>query len=154
MAVSNNKLDWGKCKIEIDKGVTTSTNKDAQTKTIDQVQENTTSLNTEQGDKKEAIIEGGEVLATRYQRNKYTLEWVEFGKPSLTNDDGIVAGTHKVTVICQDSGKDEEVFTFPSAVINVQPQFSSEYGTVTKYTAVAQRTESGSIVWAGASQTS
>lgn len=135
--MQNETLTWGKCKVVVDDEIV-----------IDNIQENSTNLNTEQGDKKEAIIEGGEVIATRYQRNKYSLEFVEFGKPTLANLDGIVPGNHKVELINCDEGVNRKVFTFPSAVINVQPGFSSEYGTVTTYTCNANRQETGSIVWA------
>ena len=54
-----------------------------------------------------------------------------------------------MTLVNCDSGVDKEVFTI-TAVINVQPGFSSEYGTVTNYTCDAVRQEDGSIKWAAA----
>lgn len=142
--MENQELDWGKCKVVVDKN-----GQRGKATTIEDIVEGSTQLNTEQGQKTEAVIEGGEVIATRYQRNKYSLTFQEFGQPSIENIDGIVAGYHDVTLVNCDSGVDKEVFTI-TAVINVQPGFSSEYGTVTNYTCDAVRQEDGSIKWATA----
>ena len=85
--MENQELDWGKCKVVVDKN-----GQRGQAITIEDIVEGSTQLNTEQGQKTEAVIEGGEVIATRYQRNKYSLTFQEFGQPSIENIDGIVAG--------------------------------------------------------------
>ena len=139
--VENQQLDWGKVKVVIDN------NKSESAITIEDVVEGSTSLQTTQGEKTEAKIEGGEVIATRYQRNKYSLQFQEYGQPSIEDLDGVVPGIHSVTLINCDSGEDKEVFTI-QAVINVQPVYTSQYGTVTQYTCDAVRQQGGSIIWA------
>lgn len=139
--VENQQLDWGKVKVVIDK------DKSESAITIEDVVDGSTSLQTTQGDKTEAKIEGGEVIATRYQRNKYSLQFQEYGQPSIEDLDGVVPGIHSVTLINCDSGEDKEVFTI-QAVINVQPGYTSQYGTVTQYTCDAVRQQGGSIIWA------
>lgn len=137
--VDNQNLDWGKCKVIIDKGEDTE-------KVIEDVVDGSTGLTTTQGDKTEAKIEGGEVIATRYQRNKYSLQFQEYGQPSVESVDGVVPGIHKVTLVNCDEDEDKIVFSI-NAVINVQPNWTSQYGTVTQYTCDAVRQASGTIKW-------
>lgn len=138
--VENENLDWGKCKIVLDKDTENEI-------VIEDVVDGSTSLQTTQGDKTEAKIEGGEVIATRYQRNKYALQFQEYGQPSIDSQDGVVSGIHSVTLINCDEAVEFEVFTI-KAVINVQPNWTSQYGTVTQYTCDAVRQAGNTIVWA------
>ena len=138
MLKDNEQPVWGKCKVIIDDEIE-----------IDQIQDGTTTLNPEQGEKHELTVEGGETLRTRYQKNKYTLEFVEIGNSTMQHLDGTVAGNHKIKLISCDDGVDREVFTIPSVVINIQERFGTGDGTLSTYTCAVNRQKNGkSIEWA------
>lgn len=134
-------LDWGKCMAIIDEGTENEIK-------IENIVENSTDLPTTQGEKTEARIEGGEVIATRYQRNRYSLTFQEYGQPSIENLDGIVNGHHDVSLYNVDGGESNKFLILKiTAVINVQPKWTSQYGTVTQYTCDAVRKQGNSIQW-------
>lgn len=137
------ELDWGKCIAVIDEGTPNE-------KMLYNIVENSTDLPTEQGEKTEARVEGGEVIGTRYQRNKYTLTFQEYGKPSIDNIDGIVKDNHTVSLYNIDNGVQNKFLILRiTAVINVQPKWTSQYGTVTTWTCNAVRQNGNSIEWGG-----
>lgn len=94
-------LNWGKCRLGVFwqyAGTTETSNH-----IFPVAAEDTTQLNTEEGDEIEATIEGGEVEATRYTSNKYTLSCelrtLDGRKKPLKDADGRIAGTGKVILI-------------------------------------------------------
>ena len=144
MAYEDNEqeLDWGKVEVIIDEGTDNAI-------VIADIVEGTTDLPTEQGEKTEARIEGGEVIASRRQRNKYSLTFQEYGQPSVENLDGYVPGVHSVSLYNVDGGEENKFLILKiDAKINVQPRYTSAQGTVTTYTCDAIRKKNGkSIEW-------
>ena len=69
--------------------------------------DDSTNLETTEGDKTEAKIEGGEIEAVRYDKSTYKLAMqirLKAGdKMPFANKDGIVAGTYAVWVMPEDS---------------------------------------------------
>lgn len=69
--------------------------------------EGSTSLETTEGDKTEAKIEGGEIEDVRYNKSTYQLKFqirgLKGGKKPFTEKDGIVAGNHSFWVVPEDA---------------------------------------------------
>lgn len=68
--------------------------------------EDSTQLETEEGEEIEATVEGGEVEAARYHRNKYNLDFeirtMSGRKKPLADKDGVIKGTGSILVIPED----------------------------------------------------
>lgn len=68
--------------------------------------EGSTSLDTTEGDKTEAKIEGGEIEDVRYNKSTYQLKFqirgIKGGKKPFSEKDGIVAGNHSFWVVPED----------------------------------------------------
>lgn len=69
--------------------------------------ESSTSLDTTEGDKTEAKIEGGEIEDVRYNKSTYQLKFqirgLKDGKKPFSEKDGIVSGNHSFWVIPEDA---------------------------------------------------
>lgn len=69
--------------------------------------ESSTSLDTTEGDKTEAKIEGGEIEDVRYNKSTYQLKFqirgLKGGKKPFAETDGIVTGNHSFWVVPEDA---------------------------------------------------
>lgn len=97
--------------------------------------QNTTTVNTTKGEKKEAKIEGGENEAVKYGKNTYQLQaGIRLGakdKKPVADNDGVVDGEYEVAVI-------PENITAPGIYINsccisLEDTFSTEEGIQLTY---------------------
>ena len=127
-------LSWGKCKIAVSPVDGTGA---ISFGTVPTPVENSTSLETTQGDKQEAKTEGGEIVAVRYGSNSYQLVFdcfvdSELAVPAMGKD-GIVAGEYSVT-ITNEENKKAAVVTINRATCNAQIMYSSEEGIKVRYT--------------------
>ena len=122
----------------------------------------TTQLTSEKGDKLEALVEGGEPEAVKYQRGKYTLEFqVRIGKgrlPDATNmidgTDGVVAGEWEVSLTPEDWDEGAPGFTIPKSVCSYVDNYSSDDGIIRTYTFDSLKPETGNqVVWTTKSST-
>lgn len=97
--------------------------------------EGSTTLETTEGDKKEAKIEGGENEAVKYNKSTYSLEFevreaVGRDQP-LTNSDGVIEGEYALHI--QPEAATAKGIKFDRGVFSVQTQFGSEDGIVYHY---------------------
>lgn len=97
-------LSWGKPTIK--KATSTAGVPDADWTAIDTPKEDTTKLETTEGEEKVATEEGGEVVDVVYEKNTYTLSFQLFVKKGtplpFEDNDGIVAGEYAIQVIPED----------------------------------------------------
>ncbi|MCL1937592.1 MAG: hypothetical protein FWF52_04250 [Candidatus Azobacteroides sp.] len=105
-------------------------------------------LTVEEGDKLEAFIEGGERIAMRRDKNKYSFSFEMF----ITNDmpkpipdvDGIIADEYAIRVIPEN--KKLEGFLMERASVSVTETFTSAEGHKVKYTFDALQPETGALI--------
>ena len=95
-------LSWGKCELKVEP-ITGSGAVIESATTFPIPVEDSTQLTPTQGDKKEATVEGGDVVASRTNAAKYTLTTrirlhSSLKTPPLGDGDGQIAGEYKVTI--------------------------------------------------------
>lgn len=119
-------LSWGKCTVSV-KSLTDS---DASWEDFATPVEDSTTLETEEGDKLEAKIEGGENEAVKYKKSTYTLEYEVRQAPEredpITGENGVVAGEWSVLVVPEEEGA-LSVY-MPRAVCSIQKSYTAEEG--------------------------
>lgn len=115
--------------------------------------EGTTQLTTTQGDKTEAKVEGGAVVAARYGANTYELAFDIRMHSSLTTlpldgKDGVVPGEFKVEIKPKENTAAPGV-TIARASCNVQVAYTSEGGVIATYTFSSLKVEDGNQITVG-----
>lgn len=139
-------LSWGKPKIEI--GLL-GINGAAPTDWIevDNPVENTSKLNTEAGDKKEAKGEGGELVDTRTGKSKYVFEFELYAKKGKTkpieDEDGVILENYAVRLTPEDETL--EGFILDKSSVSVVDTWDAENGKKWKYTFNALKPNTGKI---------
>jgi hypothetical protein len=135
-------IGWGKPQIEVKKAGDT-----AYTAFATPV-EDSTQLETTQGDKLEAKVEGGENEAVRYKANTYQLTFQVRQAPERTDPivdvDGVVTDEYAVTVTPEDPQAIGCVID--RAAVNVKTTFTAATGLVKTYTFDVLKPASGSQV--------
>ena len=133
-----NILSWGKPGIEyvkLENGDLPST---PVWKAFPTPVENTTKLETEEGESKEAKVEGGEVIATRKNVSKYKLEFEIYETDDLTapipDNDGIVLDQYAVRLTPENTS------------VSVVRTWDSENGGKIKYTFTALKPKTGKML--------
>lgn len=137
-------LSWGKCKVKLTP--IEGTGATEQEHVFTDIVEDSTSLETTQGDKQEATIEGGEIEAVRYKANSYELGFQVRLKsdqiePPIDGDEGVVAGEWTAKVEPEASGA--PMCTINRAAVNVQVSFSAAEGFMATYTVSSLRPKDG-----------
>ena len=126
------KIGWGKPKIAISKIGTGSKWKMMQTPV-----QNSTTMNVDKGEKKEALIEGGEVEDVRYEKNKHALVMqvrVLKGRPlPIPHKDGTVEGEYVLALQPEDPNVPSGI-VLQTAHVSAETGFSSEDGVTITYT--------------------
>ena len=140
-------LSWGKCWIYVKK-VAEEASKYIK---FPVPVENSTQLNTTQGTKQEAKIEGGENEAVRYGRNTYALvSQVRIAanrlKP-LADSDGKISGMYEVIVSPEDASAIG--IKIDSAVVSCVTSYTSQDGLIAEYTFDAVKPAKGDTVKLG-----
>lgn len=126
------ELSWGRPRIFISK----LNNGEVTTwKEFSTPVDGSTKLDTSEGDKKEAKIEGGENEAVKYNKSTYTLEFevreaVGREQP-YTNTDGLIDGEYALHI--QPENASAKGIKFDRGVLSVLTQFGSEDGIVYHY---------------------
>lgn len=110
--------------------------------------EKTAQLNTEKGAKSEALGEGGEVVDTRYQKNKYTFECELFVKKGdakpIVDDDGLIVTNYAVRLTPEDNTL--EGWLMESTAVSIVETWSSDIGKKWKYTFDGVKPANGNIL--------
>lgn len=120
--------------------------------------EDSTSLETTEGDKTEATVEGGDNEAVRRSKNKYALSFEErMGagyKYKLDEADGIVDGEFEFLLVPTENENAPALY-IPKASATVSDSYTSADGTKVKYTFDALKNDGayGQVVWGTATIT-
>jgi hypothetical protein len=105
-------------------------------------------LNVEEGDKKEAFIEGGERIDVKKSANKYSFEfevYIGAGLPKpIQDNDGIITGEYAIRLIPEDASL--EGFLMKRASVSVTESFTSADGHKAKYTFESLKPASGKML--------
>lgn len=140
-------LSWGKPTVEIGKlGADDAAPTDWIV--LPEIVTDTTKLNTEQGEKKEAIAEGGEIVDVRYSKSKYTLELELFVKKGDTkpieDEDGIILDNYAVRLTPEDA-TNEGFIMDKTSVVCIETWTSAD-GKRWKYTFSGLKPKTGKIL--------
>lgn len=140
-------LSWGKPKLEF---AACGANGEPQTSpswteiTVP-IKQGTATLETEAGDKSEALDEGGDVVDVRFGKSKYTFTFSLFIKKGATkpipDSDGVVSGNYGIRLTAEDSAA--AGFILPKCNVSVQETWSSEDGGLWVYTFSALKPATG-----------
>lgn len=114
--------------------------------------EGTLQLNPTKGDKKEALIEGGEPEATKYNKNKYEVAFEirqgnEDGTPRkkpVEDEDGVVEGEYQY--LCQPENKEVEGIKIDRCVVSCEDSLNMNDGGRWKYTLSVLKPKAGKMV--------
>lgn len=104
--------------------------------------EDSTQLNTTQGDKTEAKVEGGENEAVKYKRNTYQLVFNVRGatdRKVITHKDGVVTPKYEWLVIPEDTNA--IALYIQTSTVNVQDSFNTADGAIWAYAVDALKVE-------------
>lgn len=139
-------LAWGKCEVKVEAASASAITTPAH---FDQIVEGSTSLEGSEGDKKEAKIEGGEVVAVRYGAATYELTFQERLSdttltPTMWRNGGLLPGEYSVEVIPEDPAAPG--CRLACCHINVSPSYSSDEGFIVTYKCSAQKPTTGNTV--------
>lgn len=141
-------LSWGKPKIEFTKLENGEVPSSAVWTALPTPVENTTKLTTESGEKKEAKIEGGEVIDVKKGKSKFTFEFElyitrGFTKP-IADEDGLVIDNYALRLTPEDSTL--KGLLFENTSISVEETWDSEFGGKLKYTCEVLKPKTGTMV--------
>lgn len=146
--MANQQITWGKPLLEVCAYVNGALPATPIWKALPTQKENTVKLNIEKGDKKEAKGEGGELVAVRFNKNKYTLECEVFiaegTTPPIAENDGIVATEYAVRLTPENDALTG--FIIDKSNVSVEGGWSSEEGMLLKYTFEALQPTTGKIL--------
>lgn len=123
--MSKGILSWGKPRIIVQKDEEGAIYRELNTPVDD-----STNLETTEGDKTEAKIEGGEIEAVRYDKSTYKLalqiRLKADDKMPFENKDGVVSGVYKVWVKPEDAAA--YGFHMAQAHVSVKTSFTANDG--------------------------
>lgn len=141
-------LRWGKPIIEAIKLVDGEVPSSGTWIKLENPKQDTTELAPTEGDKKEAIIEGGEVIATRRGKNKYTFTTTLYVKDDavkpIEDDDGVVEGEYAVRVYPASGNLKGRLIE--RASVSVFDTYTPEDGDLWKYTFDVLKPKTGKMV--------
>jgi len=128
-------LSWGQPKVEIGK-LTSGDGAPSIWEELPEIVKDTAKLNTEQGNKTEAIAEGGGIVDVRFDKSKYTFELELFVKKGDTkpieDEDGIVLDNYAVRLTPEDPETDG--FIMDKVNVGCVETWTSADGKRWKYT--------------------
>lgn len=126
------KIGWGKPRIAVAKIGTGATWKEMPTPV-----QGSTAMNVEKGEKREALIEGGEVEDVKYDKNKHalvcTVRALTGRNIPIPHQDGEVEGEYILALQPEDKTVPSGI-VIQTARVSVETQFSSEDGVSLVYT--------------------
>lgn len=144
-------LSWGACQPYARK-YGSDGSKGAEWVKFDVPVEDSTSLDTTEGDKTEATVEGGDNEAVRRSKNKYALSFEErMGagyKYKFPESDGIVDGEFEFLLVPTENEGAPSLY-LPKASATVSDSYTSADGAKIKYTFDALKNDAGygQVVW-------
>lgn len=141
-------LSWGKPKLEIVKLVNGAIPSTPTWTVLDTPVENTTKLNVEKGERKEAKEEGGGIVDVKVAKSKYSLEFELFEKKGATkpivDEDGVIADDYAIRLTPEDPTMTGRLIE--KASVSVEDTWDSENGGKWKYTFEGLQPATGKIV--------
>lgn len=140
-------LAWGKPKVEF--GLLGASDAAPSTWTeMTPIVQDSSKLTTTKGNKREATGEGGEVVDSAYEKNKYSFELEIFFKKGATkpisDTDGVVAGNYAVRLTPEDNTI--EGFIMDKTVVSVEETWDAKTGKKLKYMFEGITPASGTVV--------
>lgn len=124
-------VGWGRCTIRVKKYDDDTASWESFATPV----EDSTQLETEEGDKLEAAIEGGGNEAVKYKKSTYQLQFQMRQVPErtdpITDTDGVVDDEYTVQVIPEN--EDAIGLEIPRAAVHVQTAFDTEDGITKTY---------------------
>ena len=114
--------------------------------------EGTLQLNPTKGEKKEGLVEGGEVEAVKYNKNKYEVGFEirqgnEDGSPRkkpVDDEDGVVPGEYQY--LCQPENAEVEGIRIDRCVVSCEDSLNMSDGGRWKYTIDAMKPKTGNTI--------
>ena len=141
-------LSWGKPKVEIAPYVNGALPSTPSWSPLAEIQQGTAQLKTEQGEKTEALEEGGGVVDVRYGASRYTFTCSLFIKKGDTKPiadvDGVVTNNYALRLTPEDPAA--EGFELVKCSVNVQETWTSADGGLWVYTFSALKPASGTAL--------
>ncbi len=141
-------LSWGKPKVEVAPYVNGALPSTPSWAELPEIQQNSAQLETEQGEKTEALEEGGGVVDVRYGASRYTFTCSLFIKKGDTkpieDTDGVVSNNYALRLTPEDP--QAEGFELVKCSVNVQETWTSADGGLWVYTFSALKPESGNTL--------
>lgn len=105
-------------------------------------QEGTTNVSVEEGERRDAKIEGGKTIATRKDSNSFSFNFSEYARtpdtgiepemPFQKSHDGVIGGEY--AIILQPESPVAVGLRVDRCTASVQPNWTAEYGTVFAFT--------------------
>lgn len=140
-------LAWGKPKVEF--GLLGASDAAPSTWTeLTPIVQDSSKLTTTKGNKREATGEGGEVIDSAYEKNKYSFELEIYFKKGATkpisDTDGVIAGNYAVRLTPEDNTI--EGFIMDKTVVSVEETWDAKTGKKLKYTFEGITPASGTVV--------
>lgn len=144
-----NIISWGKPKVELVECSDNGYIPDSPVwVTLPTPVENSSKLETQEGDKKEAKIEGGEVIASRQDASKFTFEMELYETDDFTEPveqtNGVVTKCYAVRLTPEQTGA--KGFVMERTSVAVQKTWSAETGGKVKYTFTALKPKTGEML--------
>lgn len=120
--------------------------------TLYPIVDGTMQLNPTKGDKKEAIVEGGDVEAVRYSKNKNQVQFEmrkgldngENRKELLEHNDGIVPGEYQY--LCQPENPKVEGLKIDRCIVSIEDTYNAADGARWRFTLDALKPKFGNQV--------
>lgn len=134
-------MAWGKCTINVTGADTNNSSTTASVVPAD----GTTTLNVTEGDKTEAKEEGGGVVAVKYAKNTYELQFATREKLSgISSDDGVITGNWKIVLTPEEQNAPK--LTISKAHMTLVESFSSADGWLFTYKCAALRVNNSAAI--------
>lgn len=141
-------LSWGKPKVEVAPYVNGALPDTPSWQTLPEIQQGSAQLTTEEGDRQEALEEGGGLVDVRYNKNRYTFTLALFIKKGdskpIVDDDGVVTNNYAVRLTPEDP--QAQGFLLPKCSVSVQESWTSADGGLWTYTFSALKPASGTML--------
>ena len=141
-------LSWGKPTVEFTKSVDGAPAASATWTAFPEIKENTAKLTSTKGTKVEAVAEGGDLVDTRYSKNKFAFECEVFVKKgdtrTIDDEDGIVSENYAIRLTPEDEAT--EGFILENASVSVEENWTSADGKLLKYTFDGLKPKTGKIL--------
>ena len=136
-------LSWGKPKLEIK-----TVDGGSWTEITVPIKQGTATLETEAGEKTEALEEGGGMVDVRYAKSKYTFTFGLYAKKGaskpISDEDGLVTTNYALRLTPEDSTTPG--FIMNKANVSVQDTWNSTDGGLWVYTFSALKPDSGNML--------